>query len=167
MKHKLLTFAGALALLAVLGKFYAVPAIAQAVRAAVVKNIDEKGRIPYQAQINCTGYSVCNVGLSPVPAHSRLVVEHIGLQAVVDTGSQVMFTALGAESGVFNQLSSYDMLLATFQGEAFGYDTYIVSGPALTYFEAGQTPGVIFELSLGITTRITGQISGYLVDLSQ
>lgn len=48
MKNKLLTFAGALALIAMLGRFYAVPAFAQAIRAAVVKNMDEPGRTPYR-----------------------------------------------------------------------------------------------------------------------
>ncbi len=42
MKNRLLTFAGALALLAVLGHFYAVPLMAQ-VRAALVKNTGRAG----------------------------------------------------------------------------------------------------------------------------
>ena len=47
MKNRLITMAGALALLAVVGKFYATPALAKLVRAALVKNVDEKGRSPY------------------------------------------------------------------------------------------------------------------------
>src|ERR1017187_7583386 len=87
MNHKLLKFAGALALLAVLGKFYAVPAIAQAVRAAVIKNIDERGRVPYQATITCVSAStVCQYYFPAVPAHSRLVIEYVGVEAIVNSG---------------------------------------------------------------------------------
>jgi hypothetical protein len=49
MKNRLLTLAGVLALLAVVGKFYAEPVWAQA-RAALVKNIDERGRNPFRRQ---------------------------------------------------------------------------------------------------------------------
>lgn len=44
MKNKLLTLAGVLVLLAVLGKFYAGPAIAQTVRAALVQDRDNPAR---------------------------------------------------------------------------------------------------------------------------
>jgi hypothetical protein len=59
MKNRFMQIAGVLALMAVLGKFYAVPLIAQ-VRAAVVKNIDEKGRIPYQETSLGTCQAVSN-----------------------------------------------------------------------------------------------------------
>jgi hypothetical protein len=77
MKNRLLSLAGSLALVAVIGKYYAVPAIAQTVRAAVVKNIDEKGRIPYQEMSTClspvAGIS-CAVAFPLVPANKRLVI---------------------------------------------------------------------------------------------
>ncbi len=47
MKHRLLTMAGGLVLFAVLGKFVAVPAIAQ-VRAALVRDIDNPARNAFQ-----------------------------------------------------------------------------------------------------------------------
>ena len=43
MKSNLLTLAGTLALVAVLGKFYAIPAVAQVTRAALVQDRDSPG----------------------------------------------------------------------------------------------------------------------------
>ncbi|HEV3201928.1 MAG TPA: hypothetical protein VGZ73_28720 [Bryobacteraceae bacterium] len=166
MKHKLLTFAGALALLAVIGKFYALPAIAQTVRATLVKNIDERGRIPYQASVGCTGLATCTAFVNPVPANSRLVIEHIGVQGQVFSGVQIAYTALGASSGESNQLLSYDDVGAIFQGSFPGVDLYVISQPVLVYFEAGQIPGVQFAAGSD-NVKIAGVISGYLVDLSQ
>lgn len=48
MKNRTMMLAGTLMLVAVLGKFYVPPLLAQA-RAALVKNVDEPGRTPYQA----------------------------------------------------------------------------------------------------------------------
>jgi len=79
MKNRLVTIAGALALLAVLGRSYATPASAQWVKVALVKNVDEKGRAPYmqfQAR-SCPGGGAteCQVVFPPVPAGKRLVLE--------------------------------------------------------------------------------------------
>jgi hypothetical protein len=78
MKNKLLTFAGALALLATLGHFYAKPLLAQ-VRAALVQNVDDPGRIPYQGVRACFFQSnnFCTVNFPPVPAGKRLVITHV------------------------------------------------------------------------------------------
>ena len=47
MKNKLLTLTGALALLTTFGHFFGKPLLVQ-VRAALVQNMDEPGRHPYQ-----------------------------------------------------------------------------------------------------------------------
>ena len=80
MKNNLWTLAGALALLAMLGHFYAKPLLAQ-VRAALVQNIDEPGRHPYQATV------ILDSAVNPfpffpdVPVGQRLVIEQIMVQA--------------------------------------------------------------------------------------
>jgi hypothetical protein len=51
VKSSLLTLAGALALLAVLGKFYAVPALAQAARAALVQDRDNPARAAFSTLV--------------------------------------------------------------------------------------------------------------------
>ena len=50
MKNRLMTFAGALALLAVLGKFYAPPLMAQ-VKATFIQDVDQAARQPFQVTV--------------------------------------------------------------------------------------------------------------------
>jgi hypothetical protein len=161
MKHKLLTFAGALALLAVLGKFYAVPAIAQAVRAAVVKNIDEKGRIPWQASFICGNGGDCTYNFGAVPAHSRLVIEHVGLTGLVSAGTHISLALLQTNSGQFSV-----GLPVTLLAQRQFSDYYFVGGPTLIYFDAGVSLQFHAE-NLDGSISLIGLISGYLVDLSQ
>jgi hypothetical protein len=72
MKNRLLALAGALALLAVLGEFCTKPVVAQ-VRAALVANVDEPTRSPYQvvSDTNCTT-SICDVAINLVSDTKRL-----------------------------------------------------------------------------------------------
>lgn len=73
---------GAVLTLAVFGRFYAKPVLAQ-VRAALTQNVDEPGRNPYQQQFfsylsNCqAGSQFCNFNFPAVPANSRLVLTNI------------------------------------------------------------------------------------------
>jgi hypothetical protein len=88
MKNKLLTLAGALALMAVLGRFYAKPVMAQ-VRAALVQDVDQPARAPFQATVPI---NINNFTFTPVtiPAGKRLVVDFISLSgAAQTTGSYV------------------------------------------------------------------------------
>jgi hypothetical protein len=161
MKNRLLTLAGALALMAVLGKFYAVPVLAQ-VRAALVKNIDEHGRIPYSQHLNCqnTGSAECNATFFTVPANKRLVIEHVnGFVGTFTNLAAVNFFGNGTTQNIFFQL----------QGTNGGNNIYVANEPFLTYFEAGQTPEYFVGVNQGgfvfITSGVT--ITGYLVDLTQ
>jgi hypothetical protein len=161
MKNKLLTLAGALALLAVLGKFYAVPVLAQ-VRAALVKNIDERGRTPYMQTLSCNanGLTSCESLFPAVPANKRLVIEHInGFVGTFTNLSAVSFIGNGTIRNIFFQL----------QGTNGGNNIYVANQPFLTYFEAGQTPEYFVGVNPGsfvfITSAVT--ITGYLVDLTQ
>ena len=165
MKHRLLTFAGALALLAVLGKFYAVPAIAQAVRAAVVKNIDERGRTPYQTILLCNGLNSCvsAAGIA-VPAHSRLVIEHVSGFAQFPESQQINGILLLSSA-------SRSYIVATYLEDYGGYYNYGFDQPHLFYVEAGDAPVLQLAVSgaptAGQFAEVQCQISGYIVDLSQ
>src|ERR1039457_5980776 len=78
MKNKLLTLAAGLALVVMAGKFFAVPLLAP-VRAALVQNVDEHGRIPYQSPSqggNCNGVLQCDAFFPAVPNNKRLVITH-------------------------------------------------------------------------------------------
>jgi hypothetical protein len=83
MKNRLLTFAGALALLAVLGKFYAPPLMAQ-VRAALVQDVDQPARAPFQytATVNITNFTYTAI---PIPAGKRLVIDYVSLEGAAQT----------------------------------------------------------------------------------
>lgn len=158
MKNRLLSLAGALALIAVLGKFYAAPAIAQVVRAAVVKNIDEKGRIPYQVSGSClapvAGIS-CSVPFPAVPANRRFVIEYVNTEFTRTAG----FDPTAALSFIGTDNLSHRFELPTFFRSG---STYGLSTPVLIYLEAGQT------ISLEIFGTVPqAHLVGYLVDLTQ
>ena len=71
MKNRLWTFIAALVLLAVLGKFYAVPLVAQ-VRAAIVQDRDSKARNVYQEVESCFNVTnPCQITFAAVPAGKR------------------------------------------------------------------------------------------------
>jgi hypothetical protein len=83
MKNKLLTLAAALLLLAVVGKFYAQPVMAQ-VRAALVQDVDQPARAPFQATvpININNFTYTSV---PIPAGKRLVIDYVSLSGAAQT----------------------------------------------------------------------------------
>jgi hypothetical protein len=85
MKNKLITFAGALALLGVLGKFYAPPLMAQ-VRAALVQDVDQPARAPFQVTVPV---NINNFNATPVsiPSGHRLVVDYISTSGAAQSTS--------------------------------------------------------------------------------
>lgn len=90
MRNKLLTLAGTLALLAVLGKFYAAPAIAQAVRAALIRDSDNGALQPVNFRISVNETSATQfrfVDGPTVPAGKRLVVEDISVFGLTPVGT--------------------------------------------------------------------------------
>jgi len=162
MRTRLLQLAGGLALVAVLGKFYAVPLIAQ-VRAAAVKNIDEKGRVPYQNTELGTCQSgtntFCNVTFPAFPAGKRLVIEHVS--ALVN----VFSAGVSAERAVLTTNSPGNYM--SLQADAYGAT---LNQQVLLYEDAGFTPPILTVHLKGVSNgsdAVLATISGYLVDLSQ
>jgi hypothetical protein len=140
MKNKLFTLAGALTLFAVLGHFYAKPLMAQ-VRAALIKNLDERGRNPYSPTLVCVAIQGggCEADFPTVPAGMRLVVEYVDLSVQGDSPATV--------------------------GAAI---TSAVSQAILAYCEAGASVQIrAFELSGNPPLGGVVTISGYLVNLSE
>src|SRR5262245_28788450 len=93
MKNSMFTLAVVLAVLAVLGRFYAEPVIAQ-VRAALVQNVDEPGRNPF-----AVASSSQNFGLFTVPAGKRYVIEGFSASCQVDNTGFLAVVALQAMTG--------------------------------------------------------------------
>jgi len=83
MKNKILTLAAALVLVAVVGKFYAQPVMAQ-VRAALVQDVDQPARAPFQATV---AINVNNFTFTPVaiPAGKRLVIDYVSMSGAAQT----------------------------------------------------------------------------------
>src|SRR4051794_5555369 len=99
MKNRLLTLAGALALAAVLGKFYAVPALAQ-VRAALVQDRDNPARSYYQTLNLSCGYAatICATDLAVVPAGKRLVIKSVSGEADMSAATDLYRVSLWAKN---------------------------------------------------------------------
>lgn len=82
MKNRLLKIAGTLALLVVLGKFYAKPLYAAVT--AMVQDVDQPARAPFQAtvEVNVNNFNYTAV---PIPAGMRLVVDYISMSGAAQT----------------------------------------------------------------------------------
>ena len=162
MKNKFFTLAGALMLFAVLGHFYAKPLLAQ-VRAALIKNIDERGRNPYLQFLPCYSQTTnsCTAFFPAVPVGMRLVVEHVSMSIDTPTPlSNVDIYGNGAQASP----------LLTVQGQdPSGNSIYIANQPLLTYYEAGQTPSIAVFAKTGPFVFVSGsvELTGYLVNLSE
>src|SRR6266568_4230504 len=139
MKTKTLQLAGVLALLAVIGKYYAVPAYAQA-RAALVQNRDEPGRNAYFQIGSCSQvtFSFCQVTFPAVPAGKRLVITHVSalnLMPAAGTIGSVDLRVLNGAIKAFYPITSYPGVASTVN--------YPVESNGMSTFEAGEAPQFI------------------------
>lgn len=164
MKNKLLTIAAGLLLLAVVGKFYAPPVLAQ-VRAALIKNIDEKGRIPYMQSgfrdCNATGSALCDLIFQAVPVGKRLVSENVSANLGPNPGVGVNATFLLGGGGGNSYFSLPGVSMATPQ-------VVLVNQSVLSYYESGQAPAYRVAWSTSTTPgAFSVVIAGYLVDLTE
>jgi hypothetical protein len=169
MKNKLLTLAGALALLALLGHFYAKPLLAQ-VRAVLVENLDEPGRNPYQevrSDLTCGFRQSCTQSFSAVPAGKRLVLTNISGYIEVDGGTIPYGTLQSSLSG-----SQYASVVFTTVGGASIFGTvgqrFVFNQNIRAYFGPGEIPTAT-EVLITVTDEFVGpfsmMVSGYYVNL--
>jgi hypothetical protein len=135
------------------------PAAAQPIKAAVVKNVDEPGRVPHSVNFNCSAQNVVNC-ISPgpaIPTGKRFVVQFVsayfetpnpGLGYMTIIKSTGLLAALPATSG----------------GLLNGLTRYTISQSITGFIDAGQTWEV--NLYFGANASASLVITGYLVDLS-
>jgi hypothetical protein len=176
MKNKLSTLAGAVKNVVVIGAafvlvavvagvFTAGPAIAQAVRAALVANVDDPGRIPYQAIAFCqagpANFNTCDALLPAVPAGKRLVITHVsGVLATNVPGGTLLEPLLGNGGG-----DPVAYLPTTFQGAADGLNEFVFNQPVVAYYEPGQSPHASVDLRApGTDTYAHFTLTGYMID---
>jgi hypothetical protein len=124
------------------------PAIAAAVKAALIKNVDEPGRAPFQFGGACTG-DPCIINLPAVPANQRLVIKYVSF-FIQATGPAYVQIAVGGN-------------LAYLGGVSSGPNASLVSQQLTVFADGGSGPQVIVHGSSGTAV---GNVVGYLVDLT-
>jgi len=163
MKNKLPTVAAALVLIAAFGGFSALPLHAQA-RAALIQNVDEHGRIPYQAtgtSNTCNGLLQCDVFFPAVPNNKRLVITHFdAFVSVNNTGSLI---ALSLSTATSNAKAYPEFMTGAQVGGAGGVSTFISSRAVLFYADAGAAPVVHFNATATVFP-VSLTLTGYLLD---
>jgi len=181
--HFALFVAGLLAIAGLYTSINVPKVVAQTVRAALFKNIDEPSRNPYQAYITAfpaanspCGSNFCDFALTAVPANKRLVITNISMRIVpaatnISVEDVRLYLCCDAN---FHITSSY-----TFPyGAVYPPDNltvgavsaYVINEQLHWYVEAGQTPRLTFHTSGGNLSQYEEErvlVTGYLVDLSQ
>ncbi|MBZ5618860.1 MAG: hypothetical protein LAQ69_09085 [Acidobacteriia bacterium] len=162
-RNYVLMAAGFAVLAMVVGVFSVGPAIAQAVRAALVSNVDDPGRIPYQSQRICTfsGLS-CLASFPVVLPGKRLVITHVSGQIAEDLPDGTLILAvlnLGNGGSIF--------MPVTFTGNSAGLNYFVFDQSTLLSYDTGQfpRPSVILGRNPpteGLTAVFT--LTGYMLD---
>jgi hypothetical protein len=140
MKNRLLTLAGLLALLAVLGKFYAEPLFAQ-VRAALVQNVDEAGRNPFALRSN-------NVNeVFHVPADKRYVIQTFSAECDVDNTGYLSQIRLTVIKGGTIQFAAIPAIYQDQNFSAAGHPVSLWYGTGSTHLYADPATTISLEAS--------------------
>jgi hypothetical protein len=159
MKNKLLTLAGALALLAAFGHFYAKPLLAQ-VRAALVQGVDEPGRHPYQVHMTLSSSSLV-IEFPAVPSGHRLVLQQVDVStAVNNAGDQWGAFTLALNSTLGVHLFDSQMALDSITG------IELVSARLTAYVDSGQHVTAYFNHSPPNAPNADITLIGHLIDCS-
>ena len=179
-KHGLAAL-GLLFLATLAGAFSGVRAIAQtAIRAVLVKNIDEPGRSPYQGYVGFSSISTnndyfctpnglsCSLYFPPVPAGKRLVVESLtgtvntpapGFPLELIVFSEPTFQRIG--------IIPFRLLAGVTGNQQY---TYGIDSNARGYVDGGGRVTLTINIfGTASAPVVQGQFSvvGYLVDLTQ
>jgi hypothetical protein len=162
MKNRLITLAGALALAAVLGKFYAVPAFGQ-VRAALMQDRDSKARNYYQTSNLSCGYavSICSTDLPVVPAGKRLVIEHVSGEADTIGPTDLYRVSLWAKNlwaSAYLEFGSANLTPNNLYARPFNQAVFAT-------FDAGQTPQLTLQTTGNGAFAWQAVITGYMIDI--
>jgi len=162
VKNKLLTLAGALTLLAVLGHFYGKPLLAQ-VRAAIVQDRDSKARNIYQEVESCfIATNPCVIPFAPVPAGKRLIIEQVSALVTLPAAGTLADIELRGSggSGVFQFLP----VIASI-GNFGGQFQYTTNQTVLASYDAGQVPNVDAFVASNSPFTMLASLSGYMIDI--
>lgn len=125
--------------------------IAQAVRAALVENVDEPGRHPYVENSACVTGN-CILTFSAVPSGERLVVTSVSGESF-------------AISGRVLQLGGHGPVLQFLPITSFFNNVGSLSLPITAYFDAGERPQLLCHDCNPNPSNLNATLSGYFVNL--
>jgi len=162
MKNKIVTLAGGLLLLAILGRFYAAPAIAQAVKAALVQYRDSPPRQAFTIKSTFTPsliHKIQPITFPSVPAGKRMMITSVtGTVAVgvatTATYLMVIETSNGHESRQLLSLTSPSQEAGIYSGVT----------PLHLPMNPGDSGTVAFDSTQAFTSA-TAVFTGYTIDV--
>jgi hypothetical protein len=147
------------ALLAVIASgISGVPALAQIVKSAIIKNIDEPGRSPYSSSSSCAAANQCTLSFTAVPANKRLVAQFVSINLQSSSAIAINGQAFLGD-GVSNYADVFVPRVDSFNA--------VNSQPITAYIDAGRVPKLSAALTGSTNVQAHGILTGYLVDLSQ
>lgn len=160
----------ALTVAASLGAVLAPQSASAQTRAALVRNVDEPGRVPYSEDIVGTCNAVnCFFTFATVPAGKRLVIEQVqGLARSSSTSAVFSDAELLTSSTVrpgFSVRNNFRMAILGLAGSSNVYNGWFFNSPTKAYVEAGSAPSLTMHQSTAAAVIFSqATISGYLVD---
>jgi hypothetical protein len=168
MKNKLWALAGTLAILATLGHFYAKPLMAQ-VRAALVSNVDDPGRIPYQLGRNFLDCNPgnCTVLFPSVPPGKRLVITNISGRIATSVAAGSLISPSVEANNAGKEVIVF--LATTFQGTSEGQNLFVFNQPTHLFYAAGEEPIADVQFTAPNapgTGTVSFTLTGYMLDCS-
>lgn len=159
MKTRAWQIAGVLALVGVLGKFYAPPLMAQ-VRAALVQDRDAVGRNLYQAVLSCNNTNnPCVITFPAVPAGKRLIITQVS--AIARMAEATSMVSIQLRGGSVFQFVPVVATPNNFGGEF----EYVANGTVLAGYEATETPNIDAFAATSNPFTVLASISGYMIDI--
>jgi len=142
-------------------------AVAQ-IRAVLMKNVDEPGRMPYQHEVDTSAAEcfpfICFIDFPAVPAGKRLVVQHVTAAVFVAAGGQPDFFAFGDSPVVTSH--NIAVIQPVFTPETItGLTVWLLDRDVRVYYEPGTVPRLKIFASAPLNTAISNYtLHGYLID---
>ena len=158
--------AGFMILATAISAFVPGSALAQIVKAALVKNVDEPARIPYfvSAKPTCNSTNGCFVAGPIVGANKRVRVTRLEGMFFSQTGAILFYLSKNNDFSPVLMFQAFP-IPATVFGNVLSFNQEVDF-----YFEAGQTPylGVASDPSSSFSNNSDNRltITGYIVDLT-
>lgn len=150
----------------IVGGVFAKPIAAQ-VRAAIVQNVDEPGRNPYQETqfVICGGPQNCNFSFAAVPAGKRLVLTNVN--GFVDVKNGTLPNA-NVESSLGGSQYATVFVPGTRGTVNLGSTRVVYNSEVKAYFGPGEQPSGFYGLFSTSDTFVGGglmTLTGYYVTL--